>query len=1332
MFLKAMKPRSILKFAVLTGGVLCLVFVSVLAGAFLFLQTDTGRATLASQISRLLSSKPGMTTTVEGLEGLIPFNIGVRRVVLADGEGPWLTVKDIRIDWSPATLLHGRVYVGNVSASTVNLDRAPKSAPSGDSERHAPPSLPTRIPPVTVERISIGEFNLGELVAGRAASFRVDGGLKAGEGEHGAAASLSLARSDGGPETRLQLILSSPVNPPAVRLRAEFHEGPEGWVASTLGIKEGGGMEFTLDGDGLLTAWEGSLHGTVPKFGTLESSFAVHASDEGFEVKSSGHAGELLRREEKPFPLESVDWAFDIGLPTGKPVAVRSLRVEAAGYIARVNGSVDLTALNADLQTALLVKNGKSEGKGDEAGADGAVKLAEFGMLLHGNKQEGSAKGTVEGRLMQLERISKELLPFLGPRCTVNGSFEFSKESRLLIPNLKVESERLNFTARADANVSGKTGRVEWRLAAPKLDPIGAAFSVAATGSLEAEGTVEGSFSDPQCDTTLRASGLGLQGRKVGDVSAAIGVRDVLKEPRGNIRIDLRRDGQTLQASSGFSLKDGKAEFSAVSLKAPGADISGNLAVQTHKTTLTGSLKGEFPDLSSLGRLLGEPLGGSASLDLKLDPGTGGQTVKARLKGSGISSRYGSIKTASLSVDLSGLPDVPSGHAEFHLDGYQGRGIQVQSLDFKTSGDRRGMDFEGSANGKSDVKFKAGTRGTAVLSKDILRIRLKDFKGKVGKQSFALLGPAAFQRTAEGYTIEDVALGIGAGAGAGQLKASGRLTSRDVSFTGQFDRISLGLIRTFGGPSMAGQAAGRIDLEGNPSRPTGSFTLTVANLFYPTVAEEGLRSAVFSCNGKVGNGRLAIGFDIARGGAKPVTGRLGIPLTISLAPAAFSIPSGGPLDGRVEARVDLASLTTMLPIEGHKFTGTLSGTIELGGTVAEPMMGGQASIAHGTYENFALGTVLKDVRAEIAGKGNHIAVEKFEASDGEKGTVSARGSVTVAAANRFPMEVRASISSAKLVRRPDAGVVADGNVSLSGPLNDLSLSGNIRLESAEYDIPKRRPAPIASLKVTEIHGPGPPPPARETGPAEDGGTGEGPPPFALNLDVGIGLPGKAFLRGEGLDSEWKGEIHVSGPAASPSLSGQISVVRGTFQFLGQRFNLVQGNIQFDGATPPNPLLDVTAQIQANDIKANVILSGVVSSPDIRLESEPSLPPDEILSRILFKRSLTQINPAQALKIAAALGGLSGQGSAFDFLDRTRGFLGLDQLELREPESAQNQVAVGIGKYLTDQVYVDVQKDVGSGGATAAIQVEIAPNLTLGSNVGTDADKGIEINWKRDY
>lgn len=84
------------------------------------------------------------------------------------------------------------------------------------------------------------------------------------------------------------------------------------------------------------------------------------------------------------------------------------------------------------------------------------------------------------------------------------------------------------------------------------------------------------------------------------------------------------------------------------------------------------------------------------------------------------------------------------------------------------------------------------------------------------------------------------------------------------------------------------------------------------------------------------------------------------------------------------------------------------------------------------------------------------------------------------------------------------------------------------------------------------------------------------------------------------------------------------------------------------------------------------------------------------------------------------------------MGRTRRLLGIDQFELREGLGESAPAGIGLGKYLTDEIYVDVQRDISGQAGRALVEVEVTPNLAVQGLAGSDASTGLGIKWKHDY
>ena len=58
--------------------------------------------------------------------------------------------------------------------------------------------------------------------------------------------------------------------------------------------------------------------------------------------------------------------------------------------------------------------------------------------------------------------------------------------------------------------------------------------------------------------------------------------------------------------------------------------------------------------------------------------------------------------------------------------------------------------------------------------------------------------------------------------------------------------------------------------------------------------------------------------------------------------------------------------------------------------------------------------------------------------------------------------------------------------------------------------------------------------------------------------------------------------------------------------------------------------------------------------------------------------------------------------------------------------------VRAGKYLNQDVYLEVEKGTAAGSGKARVEVEILPNVSLEAETGQDAQGGVGIKWRYDY
>jgi translocation and assembly module TamB len=262
-------------------------------------------------------------------------------------------------------------------------------------------------------------------------------------------------------------------------------------------------------------------------------------------------------------------------------------------------------------------------------------------------------------------------------------------------------------------------------------------------------------------------------------------------------------------------------------------------------------------------------------------------------------------------------------------------------------------------------------------------------------------------------------------------------------------------------------------------------------------------------------------------------------------------------------------------------------------------------------------------------------------------------------------------------------------------------------------------AAVPQLKVRELNAPADRPEPRA-------------PPLRWALDVRARAANQLAVTGLGLDSEWGGDINIGGTLDAMRITGRLDVIRGGYEFAGKRFDLDRGTIRFQGVSPPDPVLDITANANIQSIAAVIRVIGTASKPEITFSSTPALPQDELLSRLLFGTSITNLSAPEALQLAAAVASLRGGGGGLDPINAVRRAIGLDRLRIVAADATTGaKTAIAAGKYITRRTYVEVVSD-GQGYSATRIEFQVTRWLSLLSTISTIGRQSATVRISKDY
>jgi translocation and assembly module TamB len=223
-----------------------------------------------------------------------------------------------------------------------------------------------------------------------------------------------------------------------------------------------------------------------------------------------------------------------------------------------------------------------------------------------------------------------------------------------------------------------------------------------------------------------------------------------------------------------------------------------------------------------------------------------------------------------------------------------------------------------------------------------------------------------------------------------------------------------------------------------------------------------------------------------------------------------------------------------------------------------------------------------------------------------------------------------------------------------------------------------------------------------------------------------------YVSGMGLESEWKADIRLQGSTEKPRLAGDVELIRGTLGFAGRSFELQEGRISFPTGDAYDPAIRLVATETIEDVDVSLTVSGRAMNPQIEFSSTPGLPQDEIVSRILFGDSITDLSPIQAVQLAASLNSLRASGGGLNPLGTLQSVAGIDRLRVLGADEAEGRgTSIAAGQYISKDIYLEIITD-GRGYTATQLEISLTRALSLLSQAGGSGQTNFSVRYRKDY
>lgn len=996
-------------------------------------------------------------------------------------------------------------------------------------------------------------------------------------------------------------------------------------------------------------------------------------------------------------------------------VRVTALDLTAAAFGLSGDVSTPLPEPRIDGELVLLVPELSKLPGADAVIRQGSARLV---VTADGVVPEGGGEIRLSGGLTGLSFIDGMIQSAVGPGVKLTASARpLATGAAMLDLSIATASgPALTVDAGLDAAGSLKGDYALDMAAIPGgLLPEG----VLVEGPVRLRGRVSGTADAPRTQGRLELAAVGSGDISLSAPALAYDFSDLATNPSGDLSLDGQWGQETLDVDLRFALRDAfqQADVQSLSVSLAGLKLEGTASAALATPGYRANLTAASDELSRIAALFDVPLAGAMSATVALQPE--GQDhdadIDVTLKRLEAADAGATVAEVHLAMRLAALlSPTPTMQGDLTVQDIRADGARIERTEARIGGtfSRPTIDLTVSATEPEPARLT--TRVVADLSGaegpviDIEDLRLESDDAAIeAVQPFVV-------RIGETIVLSGLRLGTSFG---GEVIADARYAPDLLDATARVSALPLGPLAAIGGVGgLQGMLAADVRFDSTAADEKARLSVQIDGLQPPGDEIGASFDIALDANW---NGQTARA-------ATRISGPFETPLVAEISADVRQgqgtfLPEpapGGALQGSIDWTGSLAKLMQLLPEGDHLLEGTASVAVDISGTIGAPVMLGNVAISDGRYENLLTGTILERLTLTTAFADNGEGELELSAVDPAGGSVSGSGTARLLGADRRA-SVKVALDRLRAVSREEATILVSGNTDVTWDGSLVQVVNRTTIDEGEIRlITDNLPPSVVDIEL-----------ARDSDAAPTSDSGEEPvDELPVALDVVVDAPGRLFVRGRGLDSEWSGTVTVKGRLPEPRVDVNIGVVRGHLSLLGKDFQVSTGEIGLTGDMQPR--FNIALTRQSGDLEGTISISGSPAKPEIAFSSTPELPEDEVLPRLLFDKSAQSMSPLEAIQLAQSINTLTNGGSGAT--DRLREAVGLDVLRVEEGADPDSSGSVAVGRYVRDGVYVGAKQSLDSEAGSVVVEIDVLPNLKVDAEVGRGGGGSTGLTWERRY
>lgn len=420
-------------------------------------------------------------------------------------------------------------------------------------------------------------------------------------------------------------------------------------------------------------------------------------------------------------------------------------------------------------------------------------------------------------------------------------------------------------------------------------------------------------------------------------------------------------------------------------------------------------------------------------------------------------------------------------------------------------------------------------------------------------------------------------------------------------------------------------------------------------------------------------------------------------IPVTSASTAFSLGANGTLD--------LSLLQTLT--KGVKS----SGRVELaltgrGGDFKHPAMQGHLRIENAYLSTNSVPVGIEGLSGVLNISGDRVDIAQLMGTVGG-GAITAQGSMVYASQPSFNVGLR---GKSVRVRYPDGlRSILDCDLQLNGNTADSTLSGRVVVDRLSF---------TQQFDLANFAG--------QFGESSVASTA-GALQQNMKVNVAIQSARDVNLVSSQLSMQGTANLNLTGTMANPVILGRVNLTGGDIFFLGKRYEVRNGTIEFSNPVHTEPVVNLYVATSVDQYNITLNFVGPVDQLRTTYTSDPALPPSDIINLLALGK--TGAESAQNTT-PATVGAESviAQGVASQVSGKIQRLAGISQLTI-DPMAGNNQTnpgaQVAIQKRVTGNILLTFSTDVTSTQATT-VQLQYRTSRQTSVTVLRDQNGGYAI------